>query len=107
MGYRKGLFESNESFILKIMRDSDGALRSVLPACLLIGPLDKVGSILCWLGDGRFAGTQSPLQLPDFTSGGKEKILVLFSLGNSFNHIADLLENPSNPGEALAPRSYK
>ena len=55
---------------------------------------DRDHLIQCWAGSGPYVGEQGLFQLADFTSGGKDRVVLIINIEPFFVGIADLLGEP-------------
>lgn len=86
------MLQSSEQFLVDLLLSSQPASNKILPYCLLAGPSDSSGHIHCWNGFGEYAGWQGLMQLSDFTSGGKQGVVLVINIEPFHGRIVDLLD---------------
>jgi len=98
LGIRKGLFRSARQFVYDSVLTYEAAMVRVLPSSLLAGPTSTEGLRQCWAGSGPYVGEQGIFQIFDFTSGGKDRVVIIFNVEPCFTELADLLSEPRPRG---------
>lgn len=91
LGFHKGLFKSEQQFIYDSVLENVTAMARLLPSSMLAGPVNTEGFIQCWSGKGPYVGEQGVFQLSNFSSGGKDKVVLIIKIDTFFKEIADLL----------------
>jgi hypothetical protein len=94
MGFRKGFFTSRNRFLFDCILKDQAALERMLPSSMLAGPFDEDGCYQCWAGSGPYVGEQGLLQMADFTSGGKDRIVMVIDIAPFFGELSPLLGKP-------------
>lgn len=94
LGIPKPFFTSGQQFLYDSVLKHDFAMTRILPVSMLAGPADAEGIIQCWAGSGPYIGGQGLFQLVDFTSGGKERLVLSIDIKPFFGMIVDLLGEP-------------
>jgi hypothetical protein len=91
LGLRKPFFTSAQQFVYDSVLTHEVAMARVLPSSLLAGPTNNEHLIQCWAGSGPYVGEQGLFQMADFTSGGKDRVVLIINIEPFFAEIADLL----------------
>jgi hypothetical protein len=91
LGFSKPFFANGKQFIYDTVLRHDLAMARLLPSSLLAGPENSRGLIECWAGSGPYIGRQGLLQLGNFASGGKEKVVLVILIEPYFDALSDLL----------------
>jgi len=98
-GRKKPLLKSKEAFLRECVISSAECLALLLPSTLLAGPKNPRGLVRCWCGNGKFTGLQGLIQLTDFSSGGKEGLVMIFDISGIFAEVENFLEPPMDNSE--------
>jgi len=91
LGLHKPFFTSGQQFVYNSILTHDVAMARVLPSSLLAGPTNSDHLIQCWAGSGTYVGEQGLFQMADFTSGGKDRVVLIIDIEPFFAAIVDLL----------------
>ncbi len=91
LGFKKPFFTSAQQFIFDSVLTHEAAMVRCLPSSMLAGPTNREGWIQCWAGSGPFIGEQGLIQIGDFTSGGKDRVVLIINIEPFFAELADLL----------------
>lgn len=92
LGLEKPFFTGAQQFLCDSVLKYEVAMARILPSSMLAGPANSDGLIQCWAGSGRYVGEQGLLQMPNFTSGGKDRVVLIVDVEPFFEAIADLLD---------------
>jgi len=95
LGFKKKFFQSQEQFIYDAFLTYEKANEALRPYTLFSGRHMKEGGIPCWNAVGQFAGFQGLFQLNDFSSGGKQEILLIVNIEPFFESLAPFLDSPT------------
>ena len=91
---RKPFFGNAEHFLIDSVLKHDYAMIIVLQASMLAGPTNSEGLVQCWDSSGLYIGVQKIYQMADFTSGGKDNMILIVNIEPFFGMVADLLDTP-------------
>ena len=92
LGFKKPFLQSDQQFLFNCVLSYQQAISGFLPFTLLAGPDHGDGHIHCWNGYGHYIGWQGLLQLFNFASGGKDRMLLIMEIQTYFDKISDLLQ---------------
>jgi hypothetical protein len=92
LGFKKKFFQSQEQFVYDAFLTHEKANGALRPFTLFSGRHLKEGGIPCWNAVGQFAGFQGLFQLNDFSSGGKQDILLIVNIEPFFESLSPFLD---------------
>jgi hypothetical protein len=104
-GFKKSFLRSGQQFIFDAFLSHPRAAQVLLPFTLLAGGQESPGHISCWNGFGEYGGWQGVIQLGDFASGNKMRLVLIVNCEPFIAQIGDLLD-PVPTGEPVDESSW-
>jgi len=93
MGFRKRFLVSPQQFVYDCFLQYQPAIEALLPYSLLTRTPDADDDRYhCWTGIGEYAGWQALLRINDFSSGGKDRCVLIVNVTPFFHLLNDLLD---------------
>ena len=91
LGFKKRFLQSPQQFVYDCVLSYQKAIEAILPYSLLAGTQVEARTHL-WSGRGQYVGWQGALQLFDFTTGNKDRIVLIVEILPFFDQISEFLD---------------